>query len=1057
MLVLLEKSMKRTVRSFIFIFLFATLSLTGQSLYHFETIGIEDGLSQSRVMSIVQDTIGFLWFATQDGLNRYDGRRFKVFRSVRKDSSSLPANYISSLVVSNKGTLWIGTYTRGLCHFDPLTESFVRWICPEHKDRYLNELVIRSLCEDTSGCLWMGTTAGVVTFDPVTKAVRHFRHDPTNDSSISSDGIRAIARDSSGRMWCATRNGVNRFDPATGQFIRYTHRPNDARSIASNTVWTVQTDREGTLWCGTADGLSRYNRTTDDFTTYRNTLTSSPSLTSNNSGVVYEDSHNQLWFGMNDRLHILHKVTGVIEEVSQNPLVPGSLPSNNVGYIFEDRSGVLWFGFGSYGIAKFDPELLNFGSVYSIPFDQTSLPKRSVRHLFEDSKGTLWVSTDGGGISYRLTGEQIFRHLPFDSAGIRGLPVPFVNTIVEWNGEMWFGTRNNGIVRYNPVTKKFRTISADTHDTTKLASDVIVDLLVDRHGSLWITSGRIAGLHRLDSPDGPFHRFMPDSANPFGLKTTSLSVLFEDRRGRLWCGSTTDGAYMYDKTTGRFHSFLFEPADETSISDNGVISITEDIDGTLWFGTSGSGLNRYNEKEGTFTRFTTDQGLPNNYIYGILPDAHGNLWMSTNSGIAKLNVKSLDVKIYDVDNNLQSNEFNTNSLSAGRSGRMYFGGINGFNEFLPDSIRERNYRPRVVIIQCIVNDTMTIPLAAQPDGYRLTFPHNLNTIELETASLDFSIPRRIQYKYILEGFEDEFVNSGNRRTVRYSNLPPGSYTFRIFVTNSDGVWNEQGTTLKVVIEPAYWQTWWFRSINIILFLSLILLLYQREVVQLRKDKRTRLEFSRKQIESLEAERKHLASELHDGLGQNLLVVNIELQRLMNGHTEPQDDLHRIAELVQESVESVREISSNLHPHHIERLGFTTAVKALTENVSHSAKLNIAFSSDMPDHMIPKEVEIHLYRIIQEGLSNIVRHASASSARVEIRKHPLYVEVTIADNGCGFNAYDFREDRKPEPTDEVMRGFGLASMSERARIIGGAVTIESSAESGTTIHLTLPLL
>ena len=289
--------MKRTVRSFIFIFLFATLSLTGQSLYHFETIGIEDGLSQSRVMSIVQDTIGFLWFATQDGLNRYDGRRFKVFRSVRKDSSSLPANYISSLVVSNKGTLWIGTYTRGLCHFDPLTESFVRWICPEHKDRYLNELVIRSLCEDTSGCLWMGTTAGVVTFDPVTKAVRHFRHDPTNDSSISSDGIRAIARDSSGRMWCATRNGVNRFDPATGQFIRYTHRPNDARSIASNTVWTVQTDREGTLWCGTADGLSRYNRTTDDFTTYRNTLTSSPSLTSNNSGNTHKRRHARpIWW-----------------------------------------------------------------------------------------------------------------------------------------------------------------------------------------------------------------------------------------------------------------------------------------------------------------------------------------------------------------------------------------------------------------------------------------------------------------------------------------------------------------------------------------------------------------------------------------------------------------------------------------------------------------------------------------------------------------------------------------------------------------------------------------
>ena len=1043
-------------RSFIIFYLFAPISLTGQSSFHFEHLGLEEGLSQSRVMSIVQDTIGFLWFATQDGLNRYDGRRFHVFRHSAKDTATLPANYIGSLLVSKKGTLWVGTYTRGLCRFDPVSELFVRWYCPEHKDRYLNELVIRSLCEDTSGHIWMGTSAGVVILDPVTMAVRHFRHDPKNDGSISSDGIRSITRDSLGRMWCATRNGVSRFDPASGQFIHYTHRPNDERSIANNTVWIVQADRQGTVWCGTADGLSRYNRTTDDFTTYRNTLTSPPSLTVNNSGYVYEDSHDRLWFGMNDGLHILNQKSGVIEEVSQNPLVPGSLPSNAVGTIFEDRSGVMWFGFGTYGIAKFDPEKLNFGSVYSIPFDPTSLPKRSVRHLFEDSKGTLWVATDGGGISYRLMGERIFRHLPIDSAAKRGIPVPFVNSIVEWRGEMWFGTRNNGIVRYNPATKKFRTISAVPHDTTKLASDVIVDLLVDRRGSLWITSGRIAGLHRLDSPDGPFHRFMPDSANRYKLKTTSLSVIFEDRRGRLWFGSTTDGTYLFDQTTGRFHSFLFDPADETSISDNGIISIAEDIGGTMWFGTSGSGLNRYNEKEGTFTRFTTDQGLPNNYIYGILPDARGNLWMSTNSGIAKLNVKTLEVKTYDAENNLQSNEFNTNSLCAGRDGRMYFGGINGFNEFHPDSIRERNYRPRVVITSCIVNDTMTIPLAARPDGYGLTFPHNLNTIELETASLDFSIPRRIQYRYMLEGFEDQWVNSGNRRTVRYSNLPPGSYTFRMFATNSDGVWNERGTTLNVVIEPAFWKTWWFRALYIASFLGFILLMYMREIAQMRKEKLIRLEFSKKQIESLEAERKRLASELHDGLGQNLLVVNNELHMFLNDRKETQEELQRVAALVQESVESVREISSNLHPHHIERIGFCSAVQALTDNVSHSAKLNIICTCDTIDHRMPKEVEIHLYRIIQEGLSNIVRHAAARTVRIEVRTHPQSINIIIADDGCGFDPREFREDRPPQPSDEIMRGFGLASMSERARIIGGTLTIDSSASTGTTIHCSLPL-
>jgi signal transduction histidine kinase len=410
---------------------------------------------------------------------------------------------------------------------------------------------------------------------------------------------------------------------------------------------------------------------------------------------------------------------------------------------------------------------------------------------------------------------------------------------------------------------------------------------------------------------------------------------------------------------------------------------------------------------------------------------------------------------FDRADGIEDVEFLAYSCTRLKSGELLYGTSDGILLFHPDSVSKSQFIPPIVITG-FKKLNRQVRIKGVPELLReISLGHDENVFSISFSALSYDMPEFNQYAYKLEGFDKDWIYCGNRREAMYTNLDPGTYTFRVKGSNHDRVWNEAGTSLSVIVNPALWQTWWFRSLAVVMILGFIGFMYQREVRRLKQDKLIQQEFSRKQMESQEAERKRLASELHDGLGQNLLVVKNELQQFVSEHPEPQNDLRRVTSLVQESVESVREISSNLHPHHIERLGFCAAVEAMTENISHSSRLRIECSCDKLNHQLPKEFEIHVYRIIQEALSNIVRHASAQNVKVEVREDQKSIGVIIKDDGCGFDVREFRGGHAPKQTGDVARGFGLASMMERARIIGGTLMIESSPTSGTTIHLTLP--
>jgi signal transduction histidine kinase len=626
---------------------------------------------------------------------------------------------------------------------------------------------------------------------------------------------------------------------------------------------------------------------------------------------------------------------------------------------------------------------------------------------------------------------------------------PGIAMFQDTAGRVWIKTIVE-VITYDPSTKKVAVVVKIPKRQGSL--EWISSMFLDSKGSLWV--GTVGSLYRFAKNMKDYTLFIHDPHNSRSITAGQVETIVEDRSDNIWVCTAT-GLNRFDKVTQSFIRILHDEKDSSSISDNDWPHLHKDRFGTLWAGTA-NGLNRWNETTSTFTRFFPDDRTPGRYINQIVEDEQGYFWYAAGTGVSMFEPSTGRFTHFRQSNDFEDINVLGWSQTKLKNGEILFGTASGILAFDPERVRAAPHVSPVVVTG-IKKFNQRIKLDTSPELLReVSFNHDENVFSIEYAVLSYDMSRFNQYAYLLEGIDRDWVYCGNRREATYTNLDPGVYRFRVKGSNYDGVWNEAGTSLTVIVKPAYWQTWWFRSLVIILVLGFSSFMYQRKVRRLKKDKLIQQEFSRKQIEQQEAERKRLASELHDGLGQNLLVVKNEIQQFLNDKYVSKKDLHRVDSMMQESVESVREISSNLHPHHIERLGFCAAVEALVENIAHSSDLKMECACDKLGYQMPKKIEIHIYRIIQEALSNIVRHASAKNVHVEVRKKPKSIDVTINDDGRGFNTGEFRGEQMQKHDGDVSRGFGLASMAERARIIGGTLTIESSASSGTTIQLTLPV-
>lgn len=775
----------------------------------FERITNEDGLSVSVVYAVAQDHQGFLWFGSEDGLNRYDGKEFVVYKHDPDNPDSLGHNWIDALLVDRDGLLWIGTTGGGLDRYDPSSGRFTHYRYNASNPASLGSDMVDFLFEDRRGMLWVGTGMGLDRLDRQTGQFSHLKADPAAPDLLGQAGIHQISEDSQGRLWFATTQGLVQYDPGTGRYQVYQNQPDDPTSLSLNNVTAVLEDHAGRIWVATRGaGLSRLDPLSGRFEHFKSNPADPASLGGNVIISLYEDHNGVLWvgtwgWGLNryDEAHqrFIHYVN--------EPANPNSLGGNFILGTFEDASGAVWVSTWGAGLSRFDHLSEQFAHYRSRPDDPHGLTHPLIWALYADGD-VLWVGHQLGLDRLdRQTAQSSPVDLKIDTSKLAGKPA--VQGIAkDRTGNLWLAVSQYGLVRYTPQTGEVVRYQNDPANPTSLATNSVTGVLEDAFGQIWV--GTRAGLDRLEVGSGNFTHFTADAKNPDALSSNWINAIYLDRAGNLWA-ATEKGANRLDPRTGKFTRYMNDPANPKSLSNNRVIAVSEDRDGRIWISTLGGGVNRLDPASGEIKVYREKEGLPNDTVYGVLEDEAGRLWMSTNHGLARFEPQNETFKNFDVRDGVQSNEFNSGAFFKSAEGELFFGGIDGITAFNPQAIHENPYVPPVALVSLTQSGQ---PFGAGAPAAGLSeadFRWPNNFFEFQFAALSYVQPDQNQYAYKLEGFDRDWNYTQTNNLGRYTNLPGGTYTLRLKAANNDGVWNEQGTALRIRVIPPFWQTWWFRG------------------------------------------------------------------------------------------------------------------------------------------------------------------------------------------------------------------------------------------------------
>jgi len=776
----------------------------------FKHLTLDDGLSQISINCILQDAQGFMWFGTQDGLNKYDGYDFTVYKPIPGENS-LGDNYIRALYESQDGVLWVGTDGGGLDRFDRNRSRFLHYRSDPHDSHSLSNEFVYAIVPGQGDDLWIATLGGLDRFDPETERFYHHRHRPGDPNSLSSNNVSCLCRDWDGSIWAGTDAGLNRLDPDTGIVKRYQQYPH---GLSGDDVQAIYQDPDGTLWVGTDQGLHRFNSLTERFTLYQPMPGRQGNLNPNVVHAIIQDGQGSLWVGTESGLNRFDPEAERFHRYVANGDEPDGLSNDFILAIHQDAEGNLWFGTYGGGINHTHPATASFLHVKNDLTDPHSLASDFVWSIYQDRRGALWVGMAGAGLDRWEPGTGGFAHYrprPDDASPEThsGLSDGRVRAILEDEaGRLWLGTEH-GLNVLDRETERFTRYMHDPDDPHSVSSNAILEIYQDSQGRLWIgTFG--GGLNRADPDTGRFTQY-PSVSGSHPLHNAVVWSVLEDEEGALWIGTGGGGLHHLDLEQGRVTTHGHDPEDPQSLSSPGVLALHQDQEGMLWLGTAGGGLNRFDKDSETFTAYRERDGLPNDVVYGILEDDQGNLWLSTNRGLARFDPRSETFRTYDVQDGLQSNEFNAGAYYRNAAGWMFFGGINGFNAFHPNDVQVNDYVPPVILTSLTQGGESIAPARELDRVEAITLRWPNNYFEFEFAALSFRQPQKNRYAYVLEGFDTAWNRTEGRRFGRYTNLPGGIYTLRVKGANNDGIWNEQGTALAVQVVPPFWGTLWFRG------------------------------------------------------------------------------------------------------------------------------------------------------------------------------------------------------------------------------------------------------
>lgn len=977
--------------------------------YRFDSWTADKGLPQNSVFSITQTPDGYIWFTTFDGLVRFDGVNFRVFN--KSNSKDFPTNRLRGVLAEDDGTLWIVNENAGLSRFR--NNQFQTFTTTDG----LPSNNIFSVQKGPDGSLLIADTGGLATM----------RNGETSFSSVRRQDARKFLFfvGPSGNTWELNKDGIFHTPKDGSPPLRFDlpFKPEPAEfeeTYDYSALITFFEDADRSIWFGAAGNLFRLHN--GKFTVFnaKNGVPPSPIK------AITRDGQGNLWIGtMKDGACRLLNQSFDCFDTSDG------VSSNEISGLFLDREKTLWIATGNAGINRVTPQIIQPLSTAE------GLTATNVYPVLQDHSGAHWIGSFGGLARY--ANGKVTNYLKTD-----GLAYEFVQALHEdRDGTLWVGSIGGVLKFINGKSTDF---------TEKLGLDIGEQTFWDIHqtadGTMWFASDHGLFKHH----NGTTTHFTVKN----GLPSDDIKVMHETRDGSLWLGTTAGVARLKD---GQISPFT----EKDGLAGNFVRSIYEDEERFLWFGTYDSGLSLY--RDGKFASISAENGLFSNGVFAILPDSRGNFWMSSNQGIYRASRQDLidfvDGKrpgvistAYNKSDGMLSTECNGGRQPAAirsSDGRLWFATQNGVAIVDPEGVPFNPLPPPVVIENVAIDGNIVNDLSST-----IRIAPGQNNLQIKYTGLSFIKPEQVRFRYKLDGLDEDWTEAASRRDVLYPYLPPGEYVFRVMAANSDNVWSEMGASLPIRVSPPFYRTWWFITACSLLIGALAFFMYSRRISQLEIARLAQEEFSRGLINAHESERRRIAAELHDSLGQSLAII--KNQAVFSSQTASdletaKKQFDRISNQSAQAISEVREISYNLRPYLLDRLGMTKAVKSMLKKISEVGAIDVHSEIDEINGIFPAETEISIYRVLQESLNNILKHSEASEARVSIRKNGRAVSIKIEDNGRGFDARSSKFDIHSTMAGE-RTGFGLFGMAERIRILGGTHAIESEIGKGTVVKIEL---
>ncbi|QHT69941.1 response regulator [Rhodocytophaga rosea] len=841
------------------IILFTISSAFAQSSrQQFKYITSNEGLSHNNVTCILQDSQGFMWFGTFDGLNKYDGYTFTVYRNNPENPHSLSENYIWTVFEDKQGRIWAGTNDGGLSLYNREQDNFTNYQYNKNNKHSISHNNVRAIGQDKDGNIIVGTYGGGLNiFNPATQVFTHYKHNPQNKSSLSSDYVTTLKIDSKQNIWIGTTNGLNLFNAVNKTFTGYHNNLFDTTTISHNDIRVIYEDKQGTLWLGTeGGGLNKFNQLANTFIRYQHTSTQPKGISHNDVISMEEDWKGDLWVGTrNGGINVLNKTTNTFyyhthQEGSQEGLNNGS-----VYCIYKDNIDNMWVGTYSGGINLLYKQSQKFTHYKNDIHNPNSLTNNNVLSLYENADGMIWIGTDGGGLNLWNREKNTFISRTHSDQLPTSIGSNYVLAIYQdKDNTLWLGNFKGGLSLFNARNNNFTTINAGSK-LKNFREESISVIIQDKKRYVWI--GTIDnGLIRYDRTTHTFTQFRSEDISSGSISHNSILSLFIDGKDNLWVG-TAVGLNLYDEKSQSFTRFLHDRRNSKSLSNNLVNTIYEDSSHRLWIGTNG-GLNLFDSITNSFTSFKETQGLPSGVIQCILEDNSRNLWLSTNKGLSKFTPATYSFRNYGISDGVQGNSFNRSAGYKLKNGEMLFGGQNGFNIFHPDSLQDNKFVPPVYITGFqLFNKSVEVgdnsPLKQHiSTAKEITLAYEHYVFSFEFSALNFILPEKNQYAYQLEGFDQEWNYVGNKRTTTYTHLDPGEYVFKVKASNNDGIWNTTPASIKINIIPPFWMTWWFKSMIILLITGSI------------------ISFNWVRLRNINTQKKELARQVHERTAEVIL-------------------------------------------------------------------------------------------------------------------------------------------------------------------------------------------